>query len=115
MSDPLIYTKGDERVFLTDIANAFGIKTITGRRALEVAFDCVRVIDAKQQDYGPRNISDFGEHGILVRTNDKVQRLRHLSQSAGEPNNESIDDSWLDIANYGIIAQMWRRGLWGEQ
>jgi len=30
----------------------------------------------------------------------------------GEPQNESIDDSLIDIANYAVIAMMVRRGSW---
>ena len=66
---------------------------------------------SKQKDYGPGNIMSFGEYGVLVRVNDKVERLKNLHKSGREPNNESIDDTWKDIANYGIISLMVRRGI----
>ena len=72
-----------------------------------------RVLLAKQADYGPGNIAKFGELGVLVRASDKVERLTNLLQSGREPNHESLDDSWLDLANYGLIGLMVRRGLWG--
>jgi len=68
---------------------------------------------AKQKDYGPSNISDFGEVGVLVRANDKMARLRNLHKIGGRPQNEAIDDSWIDLANYAVIALMVRRGIWG--
>ena len=65
----------------------------------------------KQKDYGPRNITDFGELGILIRANDKIARLKNLRFSGRTAVNESVDDSWMDLANYGIIALMLRRGV----
>jgi len=64
----------------------------------------------KQRDYGHSNITDFGEYGVFVRLNDKVCRLKNLLGKK-EPKNESIDDSWMDIANYSIIALMLRKGI----
>lgn len=71
------------------------------------------VMMRKQADYGPGNVSAFGDFGVLVRASDKLERLRNLYQSGAEPNNESVADSWLDLANYGLIAQMWLAGDWG--
>ena len=69
------------------------------------------VMISKQHDYGPGNILDFGDKGVLVRANDKIARLKNLYQ--GVPRNESLEDSWLDLANYAVIAMMVRRGYWG--
>ena len=66
---------------------------------------------SKQKDYGPQNILSFGEYGVLVRVNDKVERLKNLHKAGRNPNNESIDDTWKDIANYGIISLMVRRNI----
>lgn len=65
----------------------------------------------KQRDYGHGNIADFGEFGVLIRTNDKINRLKNLFKKGGEPQNEAIDDTWSDIANYALIALMLRRGV----
>ena len=74
------------------------------------------VLVKKQLDYGPGNINNSPGgpiNGILVRMNDKMERLKHLLYHAdGEPQNESIDDSFLDIANYAVIAMMVRQGTW---
>lgn len=74
------------------------------------------VLVAKQLDYGPGNINNApggAMNGILVRMNDKMERLKNLMyHSEGEPQNESIDDSLIDIANYAVIAMMVRNGSW---
>lgn len=72
---------------------------------------------SKQRDYGPRNILNCGEKGVAVRANDKMARLLNLhgisdgSYQAKAAKNESIEDSWKDLANYGMIALMVRRGI----
>ena len=71
-----------------------------------------QVIVDKQRDYGPGNINAFGDYGVLVRLNDKVERLKTLYASGDMPQHESVDDSWLDGSNYGTIARMYRRGDW---
>jgi hypothetical protein len=75
-----------------------------------------KVLASKQIDYGPGNINNApggAINGILVRMNDKMERLKNLTyHTDGEPQNESIDDSLVDIANYAVIAMMVRRGSW---
>ena len=87
------------------------IVTEMGRAALVVAIENVVVLDRKQRDYGSRNISEFGEIGILMRVWDKICRLKNL-MGKETAMNESIDDSWLDMANSALIAILVRRGIW---
>lgn len=80
--------------------------------ALDSVLDEMReLMISKQKDYGSKNIMEFGEYGVLVRANDKMARLKNLLQAGKEPNNESVEDSWLDLANYAVIALMVRRGI----
>jgi hypothetical protein len=79
---------------------------------IRIALDDIHTFDKKQQDYGPRNISDFGEQGVLVRANDKIARLKNLAAKRAVPANEPIDDAWSDLSVYGVIARMVRKGLW---
>jgi hypothetical protein len=70
---------------------------------------------SKHHDYGPKNISGApgGPHnGLRVRLYDKLARLNNLADSATAPQHESIEDSYKDIANYGIIGLLVQRGLW---
>ena len=85
----------------------------TFQEALGIVLDEMRdVMIGKQHDYGPGNIMDFGDFGVLVRANDKMARLRNLYKSGEAPRHESVDDTWLDLANYAVIAMMVRRGYW---
>ena len=70
------------------------------------------VFKTKQKDYGPHNIGLAGDSGIVTRMMDKFMRLHTLYQSGADPQNESVDDTWIDIADYAIIAMMYRRGHW---
>ena len=88
------------------------IKTAMGKEAHTLALKFVRVLDSKQQDYGSENITISGELGVVVRAQDKLCRLRHLLAKNGDVNHESVDDSWMDLANYGIIGYMVHNKVW---
>lgn len=77
------------------------------------AQEFAELVIKKQMDYGPRNIMDFGEYGILVRLNDKLQRLINLFKKDQEPENETVDDTWDDIGGYAFVRKMVRKG-WFE-
>jgi hypothetical protein len=69
---------------------------------------------AKNNDYGNDNISQLGLKGIFVRTWDKVSRLKQLVWEAKDPKvkDESVSDTFMDLANYAIIALIFKRGKW---
>jgi hypothetical protein len=72
----------------------------------------------KHEDYGPTNISNAPGgplNGLRVRIHDKSARINHLLDSKDEPKNESLRDSFLDMANYAIIALMVLDGDWPEK
>ena len=80
----------------------------------------------KQMDYGPSNIAMGTELktddekrlslvGLIVRINDKVQRLINLVvKNNREAQNEPTIDAFKDLACYGIIAQIVKNGKWGK-
>ena len=74
--------------------------------------ELVKLFAKKQHDYGPGNIAEFGEVGVLVRMNDKMERLKNLVLNGLEASNESIEDTLDDIASYAIIYKLVRRGKW---
>lgn len=87
--------------------------TETFEQAVDQVFAEMRALMLrKQRDYGQGNISAFGEFGVLVRANDKMERLKNLLGKGREPSNESVEDTWMDLANYAVIALLCRRGLW---
>lgn len=97
---------------LDSVCKKYGITTEMGKKALKQALANLTMFDKKQRDYGSGNISDFGELGVLIRLNDKINRLKNLLQSKGEVNCESVADTWDDIANYGLIGKLCHQNLW---
>lgn len=79
----------------------------------------------KQSDYGPTNIA-MNTHleseqdlklsltGLTVRMNDKMSRLINLILKKNKPQNESIEDTFMDLSVYGKIALVVMRGKWGK-
>jgi len=81
----------------------------------------------KQHDYGPGNISvgtqlqtkdevKLSLTGLWFRMNDKIQRLKTmlLDGRVAAVNDEPMEDSYLDVSNYGIMATIVARGKWGK-
>ena len=81
----------------------------------------------KQHDYGPSNISvgtqlqTEGEvklslQGLFFRMNDKIQRIKTLLLNGGKQavKDEPLEDVYLDVSNYGIMATVVSRGKWGK-
>ena len=64
----------------------------------------------KHKDYGKGNILSVKELGIAMRVVEKAERLKHLLMQTEEPVNESIEETWTDIATYAVIAVLYRRG-----
>ena len=81
----------------------------------------------KQHDYGPGNIA-VGTHlqtqdeihlsltGLWFRMNDKIQRLKNmlLSGRQNAVEGEPLEDAYLDVSNYGIMATIVKNGKWGK-
>jgi hypothetical protein len=67
------------------------------------------VLLTKHKDYGPKNIAfapGGALNGLRVRMHDKLSRINHLMDTGAKPQNESLKDSFLDLANYAIIAML---------
>jgi len=81
---------------------------------IELILEDIKLFDKKQHDYGPSNISKFGVQGVLVRTNDKLERLINLYKNDRDPENESIEDTWQDLSVYGVIARAVLKEKWSK-
>ena len=80
----------------------------------------------KQHDYGPGNISvgttlkkpedvKLSLTGLWFRMNDKIQRLKTLLMTGRESAvDEPLEDAYLDVSNYGIMATIVKNGKWGK-
>lgn len=83
--------------------------------AVGVYEEALELLLRKNADYGHRNISETPGgplNGLRVRMHDKWERLNNLMDSGLEPENESLRDSFMDIANYGLIALLVLDGKW---
>jgi len=77
----------------------------------EICAEMLATFIQKHKDYGKGNILSIKELGIAFREAEKVERLKNLLLDQSKPpTNESLDDNWMDVAVYGVIAQMYRRG-----
>ena len=73
----------------------------------DIALQIAETVISKQHDYGHDNILAFRERGLVVRLWDKIARLKNLLWVNNEkPKNESIEDTFTDIAGYAIIGLM---------
>jgi len=72
----------------------------------------------KHKDYGPKNIADAPGgpvNGLRVRIHDKIARINNLIDSgSNQPEYESLEDSFKDLANYAIIGLLVLRGKWDK-
>lgn len=85
------------------------------RNIREIMDELATLAVQKQVDYGPKNISNspYGPvQGLVVRIYDKIARIVNLTKNDIDPQNESLEDSFKDLANYGVIGLMVLRGKW---
>ena len=78
----------------------------------------------KHMDYGLNNISlggdlknpndkKFSLTGLAIRLTDKISRLRNLlTNGKNYVKGESMEDTFVDVANYGIIGMLVGRDKW---
>ena len=79
----------------------------------QVLEELLQMFIKKHHDYGKGNILSIKELGISMRIAEKVERLKHLlmKEEMGEkPVNESIEETWIDIAVYAVIGKLFRHG-----
>jgi hypothetical protein len=94
------------------------LKPTTKREAIKaIDAECMDIMARKNKDYGNDNIGRFGLMGIVVRLNDKLERLIQLTdpcrQGGPAVKDESIRDTMLDARNYAEIALLFMDGNWG--
>ena len=78
---------------------------------------------SKHKDYGPKNISEApggALNGLRVRMHDKLARINNLYEymedtGGFQPQHESLEDSFKDMANYAIIGLLVLRGEWDNK
>jgi len=86
------------------------------KKDVEATFNELKeLLISKHLDYGPKNISDSPGgpiNGLRVRMHDKLARINNLVDKNRNPQHESLEDSFKDMANYSIIALLVLRQKW---
>ena len=96
--------RGSSADFNNDVAN--------------VTSDLFDLLIRKHKDYGPKNISlspGGPLNGLRVRMWDKLARINNLVDTGVKPENESLEDSFKDMANYAIIGLLVLQGKWPNE
>jgi len=103
---------------------AFGLTSIPSPSPALSQFDrdvryrfeeCEELLLRKHKDYGPSNIANAPGgplNGLRVRMHDKISRINYLIDNGKDPQNESLRDSFADLANYSVIALLCLDGAW---
>ena len=94
------------------------------REFLTIQDEMYTTFARKHMDYGLQNISlggdltkdkdkKFSLTGLAIRLTDKVSRLRNLLVNGKNfVKGDGMEDTFLDVANYGIIGLLVGRGKW---
>ena len=90
---------------------------------MDIVEEQLELFSRKHLDYGMHNITagtslatederEFALTGLWYRISDKINRWKNLIISSRVPNNETIVDTFQDICNYAIIAQLVQQDKW---
>ena len=90
----------------------------------EIQQEMYKLFARKQMDYGLNNIAlggdlkkpedkKFALTGLSIRLTDKISRLKNLIKNGKNyVPGEGQEDTFIDIANYGIIGMLVGRNQW---
>lgn len=73
----------------------------------DIAESQIRLYESKNADYGNAADKLYESYGLtyyLIMLEQKLLRLKNLYNKTDKANNESIEDSLLDMSNYAILA-----------
>tara|TARA_R110002012_G_scaffold103776_1_gene243813 strand:+ start:297 stop:653 length:357 start_codon:yes stop_codon:yes gene_type:complete len=91
----------------------------------KIGMEMYTMFAAKHMDYGLNNIAlggdilhddndkKFSLTGLAIRLTDKISRLKNLLLNGRAfVQGEGMEDTFMDIANYGIIGLLVGRNKW---
>ena len=90
----------------------------------DIQDEMYKMFAAKHMDYGLQNISlggdltkdndkKFSLTGLAIRLTDKISRLKNLlTNGKNYVKGEAMEDTFIDVANYGIIGLLVGRDKW---
>lgn len=101
-------------------AHSHAVNSTSFVQNVEQTFDELQALLLKKHiDYGPKNISESPGgpiNGLRVRMHDKLARINNLvDKGVSNPQYESLEDSFKDMANYAIIGLLVLRQQWDSE
>ena len=78
----------------------------------DIAESQIRLYESKNADYGNAADKLYESYGLtyyLIMLEQKLLRIKNLNNKTDEANNESIEDSLLDMSNYAIAVESMRK------
>ena len=99
------------------------MKSLVKKESVEVLKECIELQNKKSQDYQSKesNVTQAmhyrrGVDSIHDIIQGKCYRAQSLLESGGDPNFESLEDTYKDIINYCSFAVAYMRGkMEGQQ
>lgn len=67
----------------------------------------VSLLVAKREYYGTNfedSWDEFGMVSVVMRINDKINRLKNLIKTSNNPKEETIEDTFMDIIGYCLLS-----------
>ncbi len=93
------------------------MKSLVKKESVEVLKECIELQNRKSQDYQSKesNVTQAmhyrrGVDSIHDIIQGKCYRAQSLLESQGDPNFESLEDTYKDIINYCSFAVSYMRG-----
>ena|SRR3989344_3139688 len=97
----------------TSEINLYGQNNMNEREMKSILKELEELLIKKNKTYGDNNIVKMGKLGVLTRIEEKIERIKHMINN-NVRDDESIEDSWQDIAGFGIIGLMLERNKWNK-
>ena len=78
--------------------------------ALGLVLDEIKeTILRRHKRYG-HNLLRHGEMGIIIRVDDKTERIKNMIEAKEDDAEEPREQTWIDVAGYAVQAIMIGRG-----
>jgi ABC-type histidine transport system ATPase subunit len=107
-------TDDQSEIVIEQLVRVLDIQTEMGKEFVRQALVNAALFDRKQRDYGSGNYLAFGQMGAVMRCHDKLMRLKRMvfDNPSATPENETVEDSWDDLANIAVIGRLCSSGRW---
>lgn len=93
-----------QKMKLTSLSNVVSECRVSQYK--RVQYEALSLFKKKNADYGDA-FAQFGAVGVIVRMNDKINRMVSLEKNKVQfVNDESIRDTLIDLHNYSAMALM---------